>query len=326
MKTIAFVSVRRGCLTDERLAALSSAYPEGKTLGGFCSMLPGDHPTTKAILDLLSSFGLTPWRHPHRPIASTEYTLEYRRTYEKGDWEPAECLEPRPKLLIDDDSHRSMTGVLLVEPKVLQRKISIAQASWPAIVVSEELKRQILDAGLKHVAFKAAAIMGNPKEGYGQSWDRLLVEVAREQSMGEKIVETQRQKAERLRAVGQERARNTKITRFAEGLWELSSDLVLPRLSPRCQLQDEKGEPVRDDFSTGIFLREDLYQPPELRYTRSSIRKVEPFDLALTYEPLSGWYPTWEWYRHLVASKRFYEFCKARKLKMDWIPVRIDPD
>lgn len=231
-----------------------------------------------------------------------EFSLELRRSYDKSDWEPAEFLQPRPKLLIDDDSGRSMTGVVLVQPRILKCNLTVAQADWPAIVVSEKLKSQILEGGMQHIMFRPVGIIGKPEEGYAQSWYRLTTSEARE------------------------KAKSATITKFAEGLWELSSDLVLPRLSPQCQLQDEKGNPVRDDFSTGTFLREDFYKPPELHYTRGSIQNAGPFDLALTYEPLSGWYPTWQWYRHLVASKRFYEFCKARKLKMDWIPVRIDPD
>lgn len=49
------------------------------------------------------------------------------------------------------------------------------------------------------------------------------------------------------------------------------------------------------------------------------------FDLALTYERFEHAKGT-PGDRRLVASQRFYQFWLTHKLKMDWVPVRIDPD
>jgi hypothetical protein len=302
MKVTAFIDVRQNALANQQYQTLVSVYPNGKRPGGFVSMLPAGDPISEEILRLLRSFGKSP-RQPPNPYTESVFRLEYRRTYEKSDWEAVPFLQPRPKLLIDDDSGRSMTNLILVQPKVLQRKITIAQASRPAIIVSEDLKRTILDAGLRHSAFKPVGVIGDPDEGYGQSWYRLTTEEARE------------------------KAKSAKITRFAENLWELSSDFVLPALSDKCPLKYEDGTPFDGDYSKGCcFLREDLYQPSELHYRRNAISGLETFDLALTYESFGACFPVWSWYRELVASQRFYQFCVAQKLNMRWVPVRIDPD
>ncbi len=109
-------------------------------------------------------------------------------------------------------------------------------------------------------------------------------------------------------------------------LWELTSELRLPRMSPRCKFVKELGgkqvphwEPnctlVEGDSLTG-----DVH--PEFHYQESVIRSVEPFDLALTFEGWGGG----EGDPKLVASKRFYQFCRAQQIKMSWMPVRIDPE
>ena len=61
---------------------------------------------------------------------------------------------------------------------------------------------------------------------------------------------------------------------------------------------------------------------PEFHYLESAIRAVEPFDLALTFEGWGGG----NGLPKFVASQRFYQFCRKHKFKMNWIPVRIDPD
>ncbi len=109
-------------------------------------------------------------------------------------------------------------------------------------------------------------------------------------------------------------------------LWELTSDLRLPRMSPRCKFVNERGGAPVPQWEPSTVLVEGDEQSgniwPEFHYTESAIRSAEPFDLALTFEGWGGG----EGIPKLVASQRFYQFCKAHKLKMDWIPVRIDPD
>jgi len=108
-------------------------------------------------------------------------------------------------------------------------------------------------------------------------------------------------------------------------IWELTSDIFLPPLSPKCELVDSCGNPSKgDNLTHGCYLREGLYGSPEKHYKESAITSVEPFDLARTNERFG---PNEIQADHqLVASQRFYQFCVSQAFDMRWIPVRIDPD
>lgn len=109
-----------------------------------------------------------------------------------------------------------------------------------------------------------------------------------------------------------------------ESWWALTSDLTLPALSSHCDLRDEDGQPCDGRRGNGCFLKEGLLRRGELRYTRAAIASVGDFDIALTREWFGG--RTGPCHPRLVASSRFYQFCRKQKLKMDWIPVRVDPE
>lgn len=111
--------------------------------------------------------------------------------------------------------------------------------------------------------------------------------------------------------------------KYGAPFWELTSDLLLPRLSPTCTLLDNDGQPVRDDFNNGCFLKEDLYSMPELHYRAADLAAAPEFDFARTFE-MFGIHPS-DNNRLAVASARFREVCMQNDIKLDWIPVRIDP-
>jgi hypothetical protein len=108
---------------------------------------------------------------------------------------------------------------------------------------------------------------------------------------------------------------------YPDPIWQLSSDLVLPPVSPSCCFTDAEGNSVGDPLK-GRTLNEGLYLPTEYHYTRSSLQALGEFDAARVREGMGPHY------RHhpLIVSRRFYQFCVQHKLKMDWIPVRIDPE
>ncbi len=110
-----------------------------------------------------------------------------------------------------------------------------------------------------------------------------------------------------------------KAKQVREQYWELVTNLRMPRLSPGLHLIDGIGGLYEDGKSHACIVK-DGFTPAEMRYRSSDLAKLGPFDLARTHEPNGGKAGTF------VASKRFYDFCQAEKLEIDWIPVRIDPD
>jgi hypothetical protein len=108
-----------------------------------------------------------------------------------------------------------------------------------------------------------------------------------------------------------------------ENLWELTTDRRMPPLSDYCTFFDQQAKPVRGSAETANQYLEDFYPQSELHYRASTVRDW-PWDFTLTHELF--WYGEKRHRRRLVVSKRFYDFCRDNKLKMDWLPVQIDPD
>jgi hypothetical protein len=93
-------------------------------------------------------------------------------------------------------------------------------------------------------------------------------------------------------------------------------------------LRDYRGNEYRPETSfQGCLRAGGKDSNPQLRYRKSDLDKMPDWDLAFTFEALVAGRPVAGPYdRSLVASKRFYEFCRENGLKTDWVPVRIDPD
>lgn len=109
--------------------------------------------------------------------------------------------------------------------------------------------------------------------------------------------------------------------------WEMTSDFILPAASPMMVLVDSQSRTYLPPGRAGGLRRLDgLYNFPELHYRASDLRAVGTFDAARTFE--SFWGSGNERrpdYCPLVVSKRFYDLCHKHGLKVDWLPVHIDP-
>ena len=109
--------------------------------------------------------------------------------------------------------------------------------------------------------------------------------------------------------------------------WELTSDFVLPPVSPSMVRLDDNCKRVWPGRPTGGQRIEGLYNRAELHYRGSDLRTLEPLDVARTFE--SFWGPDNNQrrpdYCPLVVSKRFYNLCRDHGFKIDWVPVHIDP-
>lgn len=109
-------------------------------------------------------------------------------------------------------------------------------------------------------------------------------------------------------------------------IWELRSPIILPPMPAERVVRIEDlpaDDPHVADYRDGDFCGLDK----EIHYAESEIGKIEPFDLGLTHEIFGRS----EWRRFAgerlpIVSQRFRQFCLARKLKLSWVPVRIDPD
>jgi hypothetical protein len=104
-------------------------------------------------------------------------------------------------------------------------------------------------------------------------------------------------------------------------VWKLGASITMPKLSNTQDLRHvrREGEVEFDGvYSDNMHLRDGLHSVTEIHYRRSDLERMEPFDLAVTYEPLQ------QRAGRIIASPRFYRFCKANKLRFDYMPVRVD--
>jgi len=114
---------------------------------------------------------------------------------------------------------------------------------------------------------------------------------------------------------------------YGDEYWELTSDLSLPPLSTSCKLLHEDGQVFTGDFPRGCYVEKGLFLHGEIRYNASDLATVGEFDFARTREQFGGrnrGYKDIDASKGLVASRRFYDFCNARGLGVEWIPVYVE--
>lgn len=99
----------------------------------------------------------------------------------------------------------------------------------------------------------------------------------------------------------------------------MTSDLILPPVSPVMIIRDRHGNQVEPSYEKMCSLHDPgcpECRDVELHYRRSDLATIEPFDLALSFEQRPA--------RFYVASRRVYDVCKRHNLQAGWMPVRID--
>jgi hypothetical protein len=155
------------------------------------------------------------------------------------------------------------------------------------VVVQDQVKQALEDAGLEHVVFKPTILSDAFQPPFPV--------------------------ADRRRVTWQEIGEPP--------WWELSSGVLLPRLAPGVELVDNNGDPFVEGTSKGCWMIEDLFDYPELHYMESDIRRVEPFDCGLTLELLGR--NSREANRIRVISQRFYRTCRDRGFVLNCVPVHL---
>lgn len=93
--------------------------------------------------------------------------------------------------------------------------------------------------------------------------------------------------------------------------WELRSSVTLPKMINSLPDTSVNFDHVR-------YLIHGSYGEPH--YRESEIQLLGSFDIAHTFERLSGGEPG------LVVSQRFYKYCLKNKIPLEVRPARIDPD
>ena len=105
-----------------------------------------------------------------------------------------------------------------------------------------------------------------------------------------------------------------------EPWWEIIAETTLPPVSEHVRKLGFNGAIWPRDCPTPVSLSDGDFFGWELHYCRSEINSLPPFDIAMTYEYLSGGQVS----RIRVVSNRFWRACREHELYSCWTPVRIE--
>jgi hypothetical protein len=156
----------------------------------------------------------------------------------------------------------------------------------------------VLSIPAEKITGKAIGALGN--RGFDGCLDRMKQEMEKENFVGLKFLPTE--------IVG---ARKPK-----EPIWQIASDRTMPPLLNRLvELPDR-------EFSTSPLPRmvpDDDYYPWLLRFSKSAVERLGEFDIAHLPHGLSVSIAP-----EPFVSRRFREWCLARKLKINFHPVALE--
>jgi hypothetical protein len=298
--------IRKSVVGDAAYQRLCELFPRGyrPTPAGEESYWwivgPPEAPAVSAAISVLLSAGFRaqvgivgrgdPGRPPSDCAPQPEvFYMHIERCYSTRDLAACEHLELLGYRYYHMIPHRDPPQDLWITPKTARSKADFIQSDTERTIIVPQRVREALEAGdLRHLQFRSE------------------VHVSRE-------------------LVGEKR-REIPWSKFPERWYELWSDLILPRLSPTCIINDHSSNPyVEEGATVGCTLHEGFYLWPEMRYRRSDLAKVGDFDIALTHERFDIGAVA-EYKRAKVVSQRYYQYCLAHNLKAKWRPVRIEED
>lgn len=289
MKLIAELSVSPAYADEEVVEALCRQFPVCKKGAGFGLKAPIDDPLFRNVEAATVKLGLVKRSYSETPVQN-QYFYGVHREYDEDDFRNATYLRLVHSSKLCDEQKRDSEGRLIVEAWRLTPELRMGCVLFEAAVVSDKWRQAIEKEGFIGVTFRPLSLIPA-----AQSFD---------------VLNSKRKVIRKVTPQDQDHIEKR------EKFWELTSSLILPPIEPTRLLgRDEK--PFVGDYSRGVWLK-DEFAPPELHYRESALRKVEPFDFALTFEKI----PEERW---PVVSQRFRQFCIREKLKTDWFPVRIDP-
>ncbi len=288
MKRYLRISSAKEDVGDEVFLHLCNLAP--KRIPSSCNFdarLRDNSPECAAVLQILEQAGLRP-RGKFEKIAPGQYECYPNYKYEPSDFDRADLFWMIPYADLKSYWRHTPGGVFRIARKALTGKRNLIAGSRFSSLVSESLRAELEAQNYSGLVFRPTVVV------QGKSYKEL------------------------------EEVPWSKMRR--EPYWELSSSVVLPPLSPRCTLMNDRGERIKnDDWSRGVLLIEDEFPSGQLHYLRSDIEKMPPFDLAYTREPL-GYYKLTIHDRRLVMSRRVYEFFRSKPYRIGWRPVYIDDE
>ncbi len=103
-------------------------------------------------------------------------------------------------------------------------------------------------------------------------------------------------------------------------LWQIWSKITLPPvLTPTAGVD---GEPFDPATSKACYVN-DIYFPWQHHYAAAEVRKLKPFDIAISTERW-GYGPAHRREPAIIVSRRFREWFMTQKVPVEWWPVALE--
>jgi hypothetical protein len=280
--------------SDQKLLAeLGKICPEGPRQQVVFSVdvINGDRRLIE-IFRVLERNGWQPERvigAPFPSVGSKTFKLWVDRRYDESDWDACDLLVLGPSAGGYCGLGRDPeTGQAILDVTRLKKGTHFAMASTELYVISDKVIQLLDSSGLDGIVFQPTLLM------HGRSERR------------------------------NPKAKPPQWEDYGMFPWyELTAEVEFPPVVKRKGLSAEplyRVDPKRGRIEFGG----ERFGNYEHHYRASDLAKLPKFDLARAAEHSDV--PSLEHDRLLIASKRFYQFCRKHKLKSFWWPVRIDPD
>ena len=228
------------------------------------------------------------------------YQVEGKRVFEPADFAEAEYLAFAPEKVITQDAYKDYEGRLLIQRSKVNRQ-SIGRP-FPSgnPVCRDHLKREMEAECFVGLVFERVAIVKSLPKKLRRPFSGLISEyyAPEEETAGD------------------------------EPVWVMRSDREMPALLNRLVCED--GTDYEFAKALGCYV-DDFYYPPLLRFPADQVRRMEPFDFAITKErphhkrgPGFTGDPMKKYEPYVIVSRRFRHWCEKRKLKIEWWPVLLE--
>lgn len=275
----------------ERVLAI--AYADGRYRSTFSIDLPSMDPRMLDILHIVAAEFVTPLESlAHAAQPRSGFTYKRYRAYNHDDWNCCELLRMDPLSHAYPSSDevgaidRTNDGFARLAVEEIPMRVDFLRAYGLPAAVPQRVRSLLDRAGLESVVFRPTCPV--------------------------RVVDAIDPVAD------------CTWSEFPEPWWELTSNLVLPPVSPSMKVSYASGSSTSrgSPDTCGISDGSGFHGLPELRYLRTEIEALGYFDLAHVFERSSSSM----FDRALVASRRFYKTCCENNLGVNWIPVHIEDD
>lgn len=138
-------------------------FPFAKRGAGFGLDLPPADPRISQVLAEFARRGIPRVDYskpPQKPRPRFEYMLAYHHRYEPADFDSARYLWPQHEVPVSGDQRRDAQGRLMLSSARLPADFAIGCVLFDAMVVTDSLRLEMLQAGLVGLRFVEAVPVG----------------------------------------------------------------------------------------------------------------------------------------------------------------------